>query len=75
MKSLRLGTFVTLRWFNCVFGDHPLAASANRGSKAGRTRKPPETSATRNAPNNNSGKVDFDPLHDPYGVKRTLQSH
>src|ERR1017187_6386114 len=38
----------------------PLAASANRGSEAGRTRKPPETSATPNAPNNNSGKVGFD---------------
>src|ERR1039458_4762753 len=38
----------------------PLAASANRGSEAGRTRKPPETSASRDAPNNNSGKVSFD---------------
>ena len=40
--------------------NHPLAASANRGSKAGPRRRPPETSATCNAPNNNFGKVGFD---------------
>ena len=40
--------------------NHPPAASANRGSKAGRTRRPRATSGTRNAPNNNSGKVGFD---------------
>ena len=38
--------------------NHPLAASANRGSKAG--GRPPETSATRHAPNSNSGKTAFD---------------
>jgi hypothetical protein len=58
MKSLRLGTFAPLHWLNCVFGDHPLAASANPASKAG--GRPPETSGTRNATNKNSGKLAFE---------------